>query len=172
MSKIETIKQFETNSNELLPLLGRHKSFRSPVPPKFPDKFSAAIRMALRDLEAAENTPGYVVDMGKWYENQSFTGNPVCHVCLAGAVIARAGQCSIVVVPGHFDYDIEKKLQALDSIRSGNLAMALCVWHHSLSYKAPARIPRHRHVAEYFVSPAKFKQDLLVCADILEKFGE
>lgn len=101
--------------------------------PTLPDKPSALILCALEDLEAIENTPGYGVRMWLWHgysERQD-----VCHVCLAGAVMARQGHIprKLSASPGNFDTDAYKKLMALEYFRVGDVVGGL----RTLKYDAP-----------------------------------
>lgn len=50
-----------------------------------PDTLHELIGLALDELRAVEQTPGYVVDMSTWVQHQETTG--LCSVCLAGAVV-------------------------------------------------------------------------------------
>lgn len=52
---------------------------------QLPDKPSELIRLAVADLERAEASPDYIIDMGCWHEP---IPNGLCAVCFAGAVIA------------------------------------------------------------------------------------
>ena len=50
-----------------------------------PSKLSDVILIALEDLEKAEKSKEYEIDMDDWYKP-----NGVCKVCFAGAVMAQS----------------------------------------------------------------------------------
>ena len=53
---------------------------------ELPDKPSELIRLALADLRKCEADPRYLIDMAQWHRPVT---SELCHVCLAGAVMAR-----------------------------------------------------------------------------------
>ena len=83
------------------------------------------IRLALDDLVECERDDRYVIDMYRWHG----VGRGVCHVCFAGAVLAK----SIGISPDtwiSFEDDIlssknRQQLSALDRLRVGDVALAL-----------------------------------------------
>ncbi len=83
-----------------------------------PDKPSALLRLALRDLEACERDTRYIIDMQDWHEPRG----DLCHVCLSGAVMTqslamdRFYSCN----PADFDHELASKLEALDEARVGS----------------------------------------------------
>lgn len=91
-----------------------------------PDKPSELIRVALKDLEACEQDDRYVIDMSAWHSPQG----RLCHVCLAGAVMAQSLGVSphYEKVPSEFqrqDPDTETKLLALNRFREGLVVAGL-----------------------------------------------
>lgn len=117
--------------------------------PDPPSKPSELIRLALRDLRAVERSKKYTVDMGSWHEPNEDTG--VCHVCLAGAVMARS-------LKAGRDYDLtpsemwthgvspvwHDRLVALDDLRSGDLAGAAYTWTPCGALTGNRIIPAYR----------------------------
>lgn len=88
-----------------------------------PDKPSELIKLALNDLEKAEKSSDYVIDMSQWKSLSKNTGK--CSVCLAGSVMAGTLQVPVwmevhdpEVINGLSDSDIFK-LMALDEFRQG-----------------------------------------------------
>jgi hypothetical protein len=111
---------------------------------------STIMRLALEDLEEVEADKKYQIDMGTYHlpERQSFirmavnkgdscaeaaakfealpkTG-PLCHVCAAGAVMARTFQAPIdkEVFPEHYPLPVKGRLRAIDNVRLGNFYSA------------------------------------------------
>jgi hypothetical protein len=84
-----------------------------------PNTLSGLIFVGLKDLEKAERSPRYKVDMGKWHE-PSDTGK-FCSVCFAGAVMAGTlGASPLANMEKDAFWDgIEDKLEALDDLRTG-----------------------------------------------------
>jgi len=101
------------------------RSFKNVDECLLPDKLSDLIEVALKDLSKVEKNPRYVVDMGVWHDDMM---EGVCHVCLAGAVLA--GTCKLphdqVWYPAVINFgSTTSKLIALDFARRGNLDAAL-----------------------------------------------
>lgn len=128
---------------------------------------SALLTLAIDDLELAENSPDYRVDMGIWHEPVS----DQCNVCLAGAVMAFS-----LDVPR---WDIIKSLQdfndpailhalgALDQFRSGNIELALS----GLKIPSSRRraLPLIIDIPDYGEKPAEFKRSI---RDVITKLEE
>lgn len=135
--------------------------------PVLPDLPSALIRVAVRDLEAVEQDERYIVDMETWHDPSNVPD--VCSVCLAGAVIARAGNSPMHnISPFNFEsIDVRFKLCALDSFRSGDIAVGVAYMY------MPGRntMIKDRDITEYDLDPARFKREMLVLADDLEREG-
>lgn len=98
---------------------------------RLPNKPSKLLMLAMTDLEKVEADPRYKVNMSKWHEP-----NGKCSVCLAGSVIAK----TLKVNPGNyitpygqtlkdtevvFSYETDKALLALNSLRRGDILLAL-----------------------------------------------
>lgn len=92
---------------------------------QLPKKPSELLRVALADLEAVENMPGYVIDMGTWHSPQS----DGCHVCHAGAVMAN----SLNVEKSFYAYPFSRipdgpdknALNAINDFRIGAIGVGL-----------------------------------------------
>lgn len=100
---------------------------------KLPNKLWQLAEMALRDLERAEKSKKFTIDMSEWYVT-----NGKCSVCMAGAVLAFsvAPKC----YKDHFqdyrnrnilrpewvdDVDLAEKLHAINHLRCGEIQEAL-----------------------------------------------
>ena len=132
-----------------------------------PDKASALIRVALRDLEAVESDDRYTVQMSLWHDERKSGG---CAVCFAGAVMAK----SLGAVLGqHYDprdfKGDEQKLTALNELRSGRVGVGLT--DLGLDDNDEHLWAFDRSIADYKHSPADFKADMRALADDLEKAG-
>jgi hypothetical protein len=88
-----------------------------------PDTLSGLIRVALKDLRTVEASKAYKVDMDRWHTPEA---NGVCHVCMAGAVMATTLRCSPLAVVDTTSWlnGVEDKLQAIDCLRGGNISWA------------------------------------------------
>jgi len=137
-----------------------------------PDKLSALIRLAIKDLELCEQTPGVVISMGYWYAKKETT----CYVCLAGAVMMQTLQLPLDFKGGpdctHFDFSkspYQSHLGALNQIRMGRVSDAL-------SFLPPAAeaFPgdwSNVDIPSYAEDPGRFKADLLALASALALEG-
>lgn len=147
---------------------------------RLPSKPSKLIRVALKDLSAAEKA-GMNVNMGCWYDKNKEGG---CTVCLAGAVMAR-----------HFELDKDEgvapstlwsrnlinsqtydKLRALDFFRSGQIENALEQLGLGMSFQDKRRerlysSMGHRYMPDYDENPQAFHKALGKLADDLEAVG-
>lgn len=101
--------------------------------PDPPSKPSELIRLALRDLKAVERSKNYVINMHSWHEPDETAG--VCHVCLAGAVMARSlkAERGSDLTPSEMMHAgvspaWHARLVALDDLRNGQLACAAYIW--------------------------------------------
>lgn len=100
-----------------------------------PRKMSALITVALKDLKKVEKADGYTVDMGDWHHPDTLTcrngsGDTIseedtCSVCFAGSVMAFTLKvASTKEAEPHSFPGNEDQLQALDSLRAGNVSDA------------------------------------------------
>jgi hypothetical protein len=133
---------------------------------KLPDKPSALIRLALRDLEKCERSKRYGINMAEWHKP-----NGVCEVCLAGAVMAKT-----LSVPAnvHLDPfamlphqdDSARKLIALDYFRCGQVNAGIINMGVTCGrYIGPERI------TNYLDNKPQFKKDMRKLAAMLAKEG-
>lgn len=142
--------------------------------PKISKKPSVAIKQAVADLTAVEKMKAkYIVNMDVFHESLD---NDKCEVCFAGAVIAQAGNDSkLNLGPNSFSLDVNNKLSALDSFRSGDVMGGLDLF----GVKIPKILQGKTwdedsimvDVVEYSEDPKQFKKDMLAIASDLEKLG-
>lgn len=145
---------------------------------KLPDKPSELLKMAMDDLEAAEESDEYSVDMGHWYfPNISKEGSiKTCKVCLAGSVMAnmlpsdRIKSCSpnTLKFNGEIDGDTRDKLMAIDEIRSGFI-------EHGINRMGidtdDAYLPNYLDMTGYREDPVVFKEEIKNVIHELKKQG-
>lgn len=119
-------------------------------------KPSSLIRLALADLKACEADPDYKIDMRTWHEPFWKTvDKKVCHVCLAGTVLAKsldAPKTANTSPSLYIDLDLGQgglgegstladRVVALDHIRRGMIATAIYHgWHFTSSDRVQATV--------------------------------
>lgn len=131
-----------------------------------PEKLSDCIDVALDDLEKAEGSERYIVNMERWHL-PSLTGE--CFVCLAGSTIcSRVDEPGLSVHPPDLGHHARARLCALDGIRGGNVGYALRCMGRSLPASVCCLVP----VARYGDSPTQFKATLRHIAQMLREAGE
>jgi hypothetical protein len=93
-----------------------------------PLRLHELLDLALKDLMSCAKSTKYVIDMGTWHEPY----RDGCHVCMAGAVMARSlGQEAVQLQPRDLPGN-ENQLSALNRIRLGNFK-----WARGLTTEAP-----------------------------------
>jgi hypothetical protein len=95
---------------------------------KLPNKPSLLLSLALKDLEKAERSPKYTIDMGVWHKpSPGRRGH--CQVCLGGAVLAFSLKFDPYVDVTSTSYlsvhCLGQKLSAIDNFRKGCVRSAL-----------------------------------------------
>ncbi len=141
---------------------------------RLPNIPSKLIRLAVKDLEVVESKPRYVIGMGSWHEAR----NNTCEVCLAGAVIANSLKISPLnkdrndyptkTFPDCFDDRTSSKLKAIDAFRAGNIYTGL---EHMGVNPIPRKAKQTFQITSYYISPERFKIDMLKLADNLKSMG-
>lgn len=145
---------------------------------KLPEKASALIRVALKDLRKAEQSPRYVVDMGTWHEPL----DNKCEVCLGGSVICGTLKVepTDMVSPDAFSKKVENKLYALDQFRTGQVEEA----YRWLNRPRPHGIAENLEITRYpdrwsgtpkrkkAADRKKFHRELGRLANMLEAAGD
>lgn len=132
---------------------------------------SALIKMALADLERAEASEGYQVDMDNWHAPSE---DEICHVCLAGAVIAFSlgGLPTEDIGPDNFRRKharTEHYLRALDHFRVGNLRVGLMMMEQDPDLVSEPH--QHMMVVPYDQNARNFKMDMRAVVARLEGEG-
>ena len=91
---------------------------------RLPNKLYKLLNIALKDIALCDNDDYYNVNMGFWHDASNTI--PSCNVCLAGSIMAQTLKTNKYesVVPESFNADTEKKLYALNDIRTLHLRMA------------------------------------------------
>ena len=132
-----------------------------------PDKPSALLTLAMKDLKKIEKSTHYEVFMEEWHEPSR--GGRFCSVCLAGSVIANTLKSTKDkgLIPADYDMDTENKLNALDEFRQGRVTRAL----KCMDIAIPKQLKEIYKVASYSDGCAKFKSDMNKIIARLKKAG-
>ena len=128
---------------------------------------SALLRTAMADLKSVEADPRYYVNMGVWHEMSPRTG--LCHVCLAGAVMAKSLNFSPTedIQPAGFNDTVYAQLHALNALRLGEINFAL----HHLDIEPPKALPVRIGVSSYEQNRLQFHADMEALATLLQEHG-
>lgn len=143
----------------------------NPIFDSLPNKPSALIRVALADLERAEKTEGFSVNMNAWHSFNERSGKR--EVCLGGAVAAFSLQEPPTQIFCFFDVNraptLRNKLMAINLFRIGGsyIASGLAMCNEELH----ANLTENITITPYSIHPAKFKSDMNNLADLFEKHG-
>jgi hypothetical protein len=133
---------------------------------ELPSVPSQLIELALEDLEKVEKDDRYVVDMHVWHHS-SPDDEWRCHVCLAGAVMAK----SLDFAPYECGDDPEdimspnlsQKLEALDCFRRGNV-------DQGLKYMGiDTLVCDYKPVTPYGIEPTLFKTRMREIVGLLKE---
>ena len=144
---------------------------------KLPDKPSELIRLALDDLEKAEKSPTYEVNMDRWHTQEE---DGICHVCLAGSVMAfsldvPAEQTIDLTDWIKKDPEIASKLIALDYLRIDAFTEAFSKMDIEPTLKQIEVLNEWRKSRGlyygYIHGPSEFKKQRMDLADKLEEIG-
>ena len=94
------------------------------VSERLSDVPSEALRQAVSDAKACEEHPDFTLNMGTWHGP---TNDGTCHVCLAGAGVARRTRIGrhTFIGPSNMGPKIAAKMRGLDDFRTGYIATAL-----------------------------------------------
>lgn len=141
-----------------------------------PDKLSALLRVALKDLKAVEADPNYEVYMGEWHTPTHMNGKPVCLACFAGSVMAKSLNLAPTKHQGlsTFSAGTWRKFYALNAVRTSNIDVALMhldvdpekISSFSMKIKAAGG-----HITRYETNKEKFHEDVCKLAAFLEEEG-
>jgi len=141
---------------------------------KLPNKASELIRVAIADLRKVEKSKAYEVNMAIWH---SGVYKSICDVCFAGAVMAKTLKTNIkeYYSPDCFADKTSCKLEALNQFRLGYCRDAFDYLSESYKSNHPWDFIDidlfNRNIKSYYVSPTRFKKDMLNLAQDLENFG-
>ncbi len=134
---------------------------------KLPNKLSALIRIAVKDLELAEQSPNVEINMSQWHTVDRYSKK--CMVCFAGGVIRGFMEDT----DDRYEWDLiptkyHDRLMSLNEVRHGNIPLALREMGITQYDKNKVR---RRKVVTYHENPTKFKKQMLSIADVLERNG-
>lgn len=150
-----------------------------------PKKLSATIRVALDDLAKVEKGSRFVVNMGTWF-SRYYPSEP-CQVCFAGAVMAKSLGCKASLIPNaineisptNFSPAIQKKLHALNRVRSYSVRSAVDTFYGDSSPQAKKFFTTNAELAisntvayvDYDADPEWWREGMNKIADHLESIG-
>ena len=146
---------------------------------KLPEKPSALIKVALKDLAKIERSRKYKVNMGFWH--RTAPGKKAkCEVCLGGSVLAKTLKVPFrQTLQTHeigveYGQDVGQKIIALDRFRRGQLMNGL----QEMGLRGLVGDKYYKKFGTYFpeitayeYDPKKFKEDMLQLAKNLKKIG-
>lgn len=126
-----------------------------------PTKLSDLIQLALDDIDAIEKDPRYVVDMNWWHMPMDVA----CHVCLAGAVMARSLEVPIDACSyPHYHKGWWAALKALDAVRQGILSSAFFGFYNKcMPEEWPTYVTNH--------SSNTWRENAIACMDFFREKG-
>lgn len=133
---------------------------------QLPDKLSGLIELALSDLEKAERSPDYSVDMSRFWHAPS---GGACAVCLAGSVMAFSlqGDKEQWLYPSSYPRLTREKLLALNFLRKGMVRQA------SIYLNKGKPVVDYRVIPEYSKrNRKKFRASMNKLSDDLRAQGE
>ena len=155
---------------------------------ELPDKASAGLRLAMKELREVERDPYYEVNMGYWIVVDAKSKH--CKVCLVGAIMRnvkeplRGGD---MFFPGQFPDKDKHKFWGLESLRCGEIGWGVheysgrppkdpCLLPYSncnqeLREQFRADHPESRPWPTYSESKKRFCKTMDLLADFLEKKG-
>lgn len=130
-----------------------------------PDLPSELLELALHDLGEIEKDPKYTIDMHDWHHKRG----GVCHVCLAGAVMATRLEVEPRqwLSPYDFEDPIANKLAALNELRLGEVMDAL----DTLRIDLPKGLEQCVEVIDYHDDAGAFKEDMRDLIALLKEHG-
>lgn len=134
---------------------------------KLPNKPSKLLELALKDLRAVEADGRYIVDMCTYHNKRSKGGK--CHVCLAGAVMAKSlkAKCGESYAPYSYEAGVRDQLFTLKCFCDGVISFGLLF----TSTPIPPDLPDFVGVTPYEESPSEFKRDMKKIIKLLKKAG-
>ena len=132
---------------------------------KLPEKLSDLLQVALEDLRKAEASGQYRIDMLAWHSPLG----EMCHVCLAGAVMAFSLGADITeaLVPEDYNAHTGGQFLALNSLRRGDVDSAvrhLSIVDHDCSHL-------DRDVSAYSDDPKQWHADMEKLVKDLKEAG-
>jgi hypothetical protein len=136
---------------------------------KPPKKLSALLQLAYNDLRKCERSKKYVIDMVQWFLP---VGKGVCHVCMAGAVMAQKKladeNAEFEVCPSQCGAGWDGALRAIDNLREGNMVRAF----REMFATRPLSIPQIVDMADYHKDRPQFGRDIRKLIKMLKDCGQ
>lgn len=155
--------------------------------PSPPETLSAAIFMALKDLEWVEKSKLFTVQMGNWFSAANHKSNKCkdkCEVCFAGSVMAKTLKSDPKKSKdmASFGKEWKRVFNALDFVREYQVSEALNIFDDgddALNFVGEFLMEKYRYENplawedgdEYQDNPDSFKKHMLWMATEMEKLG-
>jgi hypothetical protein len=153
---------------------------------ELPDTLSGLLELALNDLRKCESDPRFKINMWRYYMiDTSEDVEQVCHVCLAGAVMAGTLGYTIAdlqsdplndpsvkcLLPENTPF--ESKLMALDFLRRGHVGYAIAAMKHgAIKYVHNLTTVSHdRSVTPYEDDKCQWHEDMALLLKHLKEVG-
>lgn len=142
-----------------------------------PHKPSDLIRVAIVDLEKAEKSDKYRIEMEDWHAPKS---DKICEVCLAGSVMAFTLEWDPSKDLNPNDNDnpelLQNQLYALNEFREGYVNFGFSYLSNTDEYKEfedydVLSEPFNREITPYREDSELFKREMITLASDLEKAG-
>lgn len=147
---------------------------------KLPNKLSALLRLAIKDLTKVEKqTKKYNINMSTWHETVTTEdGKSKCNVCFAGAVLANSCKTNIKksINIRNFDQKLgiktQAKMIALNELRIGQIDSAMGQLGNKTYQKyLNSNLPNSIRVIDYHNNKKRFKERMRKLAIRLAKAG-
>lgn len=139
------------------------KSTKAGIKPT--DKLSTLIRAVIED---AKNLPSNIkLNMDTWHESDADN----CSVCFGGTYLLLSEiDTNNLQSVNFFNSKYNRVAKALDAIRLGNLNEALLIWTKKEN-KFPWNFANEYLGPIHGIKKSKFFNDMLMIADMLDKYG-
>lgn len=149
---------------------------------ELPHKPSDLITVALADLEKAEASKKYRINMRDWHRPKD---DGICEVCLAGTVMAfslesnpdsKLTPSTITNTSTKESSKLTRQLSALDWLRQGDISDAFSELEYSDEYNSDLYDYDNgeefdRDIVDYSDDPTRFKKEMRLLAADLKKAG-
>lgn len=133
-----------------------------------PSKPSTLLEIAMADLESAEKSKNYTIDMWSYHE----TLGSKCAVCLAGSVMAFSLKAdkNTDLSPENFGIN-QQQLIAIDHLRMGDFSYVAEALDLDYKQSVVQKYNLERNITSYEKDPTLFKKEIKEYIRDLKKAG-